>query len=488
MTRMVVAVVPLLACMAFSGGATARAQAPGGRFVPTAPAMPSSMPGMDMPDHAASAPAAPAAASPAPPSGPSLAEFECIALARNPTLAQALAQLDAAQSRSYQAGLYPNPFVGYVAEAIGALGEARPSSSGLIASGKASPGELQGGLIQQEIVTAGKLRLSRAKFAEEANAAQWQAVGQQFRVINGVRCQYFEVLAAQRLVQIGRELARLNDEAVKTTDDLRNVGQANEPDLLQARVEARRARVALRSAENRYRSRWQSLVALVGAPELGPTWLDDRMLDAEAGPIDFNATLAFLLDQSPEIHAARAEIRRDQIMVRRERAQPVPNVFVQGAVGYNWEFAKVTPNVQIGIPLPVFNRNQGTIREASADLARDHAEYQRIALSLRHRLAEAHNRYQDALASVVDFRADTLPLARRAYELQNDNFRARRAAWPQVLVAQRTYTELHQEYVESLLHLRQAEVQIRGMLLVDGLSQPDSPTSQGHIEAVPTPR
>jgi outer membrane protein, heavy metal efflux system len=269
---------------------------------------------------------------------------------------------------------------------------------------------------------------------------------------------------------------------------LRNVGQANEPDVLQARVEARRARVALRSAENRYRSRWQSLVALAGAPELGSTWLDDRPLDAEAGPIDFDATLAYLLEQSPEIHAARAEIRRDQIMVQRERAQPIPNVFVQGAVGYNWEFAKVTPNVQIGIPLPVFNRNQGTIREASADLARDHAEYQRIALSLRHRLAETHNHYQDALASVMDFRSETLPLAGRAYELQSANFRARRAAWPQVLVVQRTLAQLNQEYAEALLSLRRAEIEIRGMLLVDGLSQPDSPTSQGHIEAVPTPR
>ena len=486
MTRMVVTVVPVLACLAFIGGPTAWAQAPEGRMMPASPALPAPMPAMEMSDRAAPVrPVAPA--SPAP-SGPGLADFECIALARNPTLAQALAQFDAARSRSYQAGLYPNPFVGYIAEAIGALGEAKPSSSGLIAAGKASPGELQGGFLQQEIVTAGKLRLSRAKFAEEANSAQWQTVAQQFRVINGVRCHYFEVLAAQRLLQIVRELVRLNDEAVKTTDDLRNVGQANEPDLLQARVEARRARVMLRTAENRYRGRWQGLVALVGAPEISPTGLDDRPLEASAVPIDFNATLACFLEQSPEIQFARAEIRRDQIMVRRERVQPIPNVFVQGAVGYDWEFGKVTPNVQIGIPLPVFNRNQGTVREASADLARDHAEYQRIALSLRQRLAETHNRYQDALASVDDFRSDTLPLSRRAYEIQLDNFRARRAAWPQVLVAQRTYIELNQQYVESLLELRRAEVEIRGMLLVDGLSQPGTPTSQGHIESVPTPR
>src|SRR5512142_2496315 len=78
--------------------------------------------------------------------------------------------------------------------------------------------------------------------------------------------------------------------------------------------------------------------------------------------------------------------------------------------------------------------------------------------------------------------------ARRAYEIQLANFRARRAAWPQVLVAQRTYVELNREYVQALLELRRAEVEIGGMLLVDGLTPPAPPTSQGHIESVPQPR
>ena len=175
-------------------------------------------------------------------------------------------------------------------------------------------------------------------------------------------------------------------------------------------------------------------------------------------------------------------------MVRRERVEPIPNVTVQGTVGYNNEFNLTTAGVQLSIPLPLFNRNQGTVREAQADLARDHAEHERLALSLRQRLADAITGYNNALQSVEDFRAESLPLARRAYEVQSANFRARRAAWPQVLVVQRTYVELNKEYVQSLLELRRSEVTINGMLLVDGLSTPGSPTSQGHIEAVPTPR
>jgi outer membrane protein, heavy metal efflux system len=420
---------------------------------------------------------------------PGLADFERIAMQRNPTLKQAVAQVNATMSRAFQAGLYPNPTIGYVQEQIGTLGEVKPTPSGIATSGRGTPGELVGGFVQQEIVTGGKLRLSRAKFAEEAQAARWQAEAQTLRVLNGVRVGFFEVLAAQRLIEIHRELVRLNDDAVRTTEELVNVGQANEPDLLQAKVEARRARVALRSAENHYRGSWENLVSLVGAPEFRPTLLDDRPLDALAGPIEFDAALADLLHRSPEIQAAKSEVRRSQIMIRRERVEPIPNVTVQAVVGRNYEFSNLTTaGVQVSVPVPIFNRNQGTVREAQADLARDCAEQERVALSLRKRLAEASTRYHDALQSVDDFRAESLPMARRAYEVQAANFRQRRAAWPQVLVAHRTLVDLNREYVQSLLDLRRAEVEINGMLLVDGLAPPTAPTSQGHIESVPTPR
>ena len=176
------------------------------------------------------------------------------------------------------------------------------------------------------------------------------------------------------------------------------------------------------------------MVSVVGAPELRPTPLDDKPLDAAGAPLDFDATLAELLHRSPEIQAALSEIRRSQIMVRREQVEPIPNVTVQAIVGRNYEFNNLTTaGVQVSVPLPLFNRNQGTVREARSDLARDHAEHERVVLSLRQRLADVATRYHDALQSVEDFRIETLPLARRAYESAVGELPpARRAAWPQV--------------------------------------------------------
>ncbi len=141
---------------------------------------------------------------------------------------QAAAQFEAALSRSLQAGLYPNPVIGYVEDQIGSFSETQPTSGGFAVKGKPSPGDNVGGFLQWQIVTAGKLRLSRAKFAEEANAARYQAIAQELRVLNSVRMQYFDVIAAQRLIEILRELVKLDDDSVRTTREMVNVGQANE--------------------------------------------------------------------------------------------------------------------------------------------------------------------------------------------------------------------------------------------------------------------
>ena len=487
--------VPILACLAIPLAPPGLARAEEKRTVRMAQAKPASM---DMGTEGASGlpPALPAASSlptpPAPIAGDwGIGDFERIAMERNPTLKQAASQYEAALSRSFQAGLYPNPTAGYIQDQIGAFGEVKPRANGITAGGKATPGEFVGAFVRQEIVTGGKLRLSRSKFAEEANAARWQSDAQAFRVRNGVRSQFFEVAAAQRLIEVRRELTKLNDQAVKTTEQLVNVGQANEPDLLQSRVEANRARVALRSAENRHRAAWQGLTALIGAPELDPAPVDDRALEAESAPLEFNASLDRITRCSPELQAALADIRRSQITVRRERAEPIPNLTVQASVGRNYEFGATgitVAGVQVSAPIPVFNRNQGTVREAQSDLARDHSEYRRLVLSLRQRLADAFARYQDASQSVDDFQKASLPASKRAYDVMLANFRSRRAAWPQVLVSQRNYVSLSQEYIQSLLELRKAETEIGGMLLVDGLSTPMAPTTQGHIEANPQPR
>jgi cobalt-zinc-cadmium efflux system outer membrane protein len=401
-----------------------------------------------------------------------LEALEQMALQRNPTLAQAATRIESSRGKALQAGLYPNPTIGYVGEQMGGLGTA---------------GERQGGFIQQEIVTAGKLRLSRAKYQQEAVLAEIQALAQEYRVRNGVRMRFYDVLVAQRVVELRGQLLRVTEDAQKTTEQLVNVGASNRADLLQAQVEARRARLDLRTAEQQLLARWTQLAALVGDPHLPPTSLAGPLEVDEPLP-DWDKVLCDLLEASPQMQIAQAEVIRDQIGLRREQVEPIPNIRIQAATGYNFETRNATADAQVGIRIPLFDRNQGTIRQAKAELARALAEVQRVELSLRSHFADARARYQTAHLSVAEYRKELLPKAREAYELLLDSFRKRRAAWPQVLVAERTWFQLSIEYLEALHELRKADVEIRGLLLIDGLTEPPGPIPQGHREAVPKPR
>jgi outer membrane protein, heavy metal efflux system len=394
------------------------------------------------------------------PSAPlELAAFEELALQNNPTLAKAAANIEAARGLAVQSGLYPNPTAGYEGDRIGAAGTA---------------GEMQGLFIDQTIVTAGKLRLDRAKSAQEVSQMEAQALAQRYRVLNGVRVRFYRLLALQRLLEVRAGLLNVADNAVTTTEELVNVGAANKPDLLEARIEARQERVALANARAQYDAAWKELAALAGQPCL-PVGRLQGDLEAPPAVPDYDTALAHLLEASPEMQIARAEVLRSQIALRREQVEPIPNLQVRVANGYDFETRNDVTSVSLGARLPLFDRNQGNIRAAQAALARSQAEVVRVELSLQQRLAHTYARYRTAAETAEAYRKSSLQEAKEAYELYLDSFRKRRAAWPQALVAQRTYFQISVEYINALGELRAAETAILGLLLVDGLDDSINP-------------
>ena len=402
----------------------------------------------------------------------SLADLEQMALQANPTLAQAAAAVDASRGKALQAGLYPNPTIGYRGENIGIAGSA---------------GEFQGGFVQQTIVTAGKLRLSQAKYNQEAYEAELLALGQQYRVLNSVRMRFWELLALQRMIELHRSMVANAEEMLRTTREMLNTGQANRADVLLAETRLDDAKIALLTAQNQYPALWQHLTALVGSPQLPPGPLAGE-LDQAGPPLDWDSALNRLLAESPELQAAQAHVARDQIAVRREKVQPIPDIQLQGAAGYSFETGNAVATAEVGIKLPIFNRNQGTILEARADLARSQAEVIRVELSLRQRLADAFNHYRTALETARLYRESTVPKTTEAYELQLDMYKKRRTPWREVVLLQRNLQEVQERYTRSLLELHRAEVEICGLLLVDGLAISPAPAGAGHLEANPDPR
>lgn len=393
------------------------------------------------------------------------------AAANNPTLRQARFQVSGTLAQAQQAGLYPNPTLSYVGDNIGSDGTA---------------GEFQGAEIRQRFVTAGKLSLSREKYLQRAQVAEHLAVVQQFKVCNDVRLHFVATLAAQDVLVLRSELLKTSEDRLKTSKELYNLGQANKVDIHRATADLRRHQLELLTAENRVRQQFFRLSSLVGvelpARPLEGTLASDRQL------IDFETAYGYVLSGSPELLAAQAKLREDSITVRRESVQWVPDIVVSGGTGRNFTNNDAVANVQVSIDVPLFDRNQGTIRQAQADQSRQQQEVRRIEMILKNRLADRYEQYISALQQVTSYEEDILPELKAAYEISLKSYRANREEWPTVLDSHQEYTMRRLEQVQNLQQLRSAEILIDGYLLHDGLEAASNPTPPGHIDSTPKPR
>lgn len=384
-----------------------------------------------------------------------LDDLQQIALESNPTLAQARMAVRAAQGEYLQAGLYPNPTVGYLADEVG-----NDRTAGL-----------QGAFLGQEVVTSGKLRLGRAVASYQVQQARYGSEAQRRRVLNGVRAGYYEVLLAQKMIELNQQLVHIGDEGVKVTEQLKEVGEVSDADVLQAHIEADTARLGLVEADHRHRGTWRRLTAVVGRPEMEPVALAGEV-ETQLPVLHWEETLTQLLTQSPELSQARAGVRRARCEVAFQRAQRVPNIQIGTAIKYDDGSHYTVADVELGLALPLFDRNQGNIVKAQADLITAQRDVERIELDLRDRLATAFEQYATARQHAESYASVIRPNAEKSLELTRSGYRLGQFGYLTLLTAQRTYFGVNLDYLTSLGELWARTVEIDGMLLSGGLEGP----------------
>jgi outer membrane protein, heavy metal efflux system len=402
-----------------------------------------------------------------------LEQLEQLALQNNPTRAAAAAGVEAARGRTRQAGALPNPVIGYSGEEI--------KTGDLDRRGE------HGFFVEQTIPLGGKLRLSQNVFQKTIDQAEAVQDLQRLRIVSSVRQAYYSVLLTERRIEVQERLAALASEAVGTTAQLFNVGAADRPDYLQIEIESRRLQLQLnRSRNERFALRAQ-LAALTGARDVADRPLAGS-IDTAIPNLERDPVLRTLLEQSPELRAARADLERTRAVTARARRETFPDLFLRGGSNYNRERGEDTGRpvgwegqLEAGVSVPLFNRNAGGIAAARADETRAQAEVTRLELALQSRAASRFAEYLTALRDAEAYRSEILPRAEEAYRLYLTRYREMAAAYPQVLVAQRTFFEMSTEYLRSLNEAWRAALQLQGFLAGDGLEAPAAAADSGEM-------
>lgn len=390
-----------------------------------------------------------------------LPELEQMALGANPTVVQAQARIQAARGNWLQSGLYPNPTLAYSGEEIG-----NEDTAGM-----------QGAMVSQEFVTAGKLRLNRAVACQDIVRAERELAAQQFRVLTDVRLGFYRALVAQRRVELAQRLVDIAEQSLEISRTLYETAEVSQVDVLQTRIQLNTSRILRVNAQANLDASRKSLAAVVGVPHL-----PGRILQGPLDPgvaIEWDAAFQHLVRHSPEMAVAMAQLNRAQLAVRRARVEPIPNIATAASIHKSDMSGDTAYGVQAGIELPIFDRNQGNIQRSQADVIDARRNIDRVRLGLQTRLAEAFRQYQEALNEVEQYRDGILPDARSTLELVQIGYQQGEFGYLDLLGAQRTYFQSELAYLDALARLKSAESAIEGQLLSGSL--------QAEAMALPAP-
>ncbi len=394
----------------------------------------------------------------------SMGDLLASARGHNPTLRAARAAIAESAGHAKQAGVLPNPVIGYEGDQI------RGGSYG---------GGEQGGFVEQTIPLGGKPGLRRDVYRQQQRTDALALCAEQQSVEADIESGFYAALALQQEIDTRKQLSAVAADAAQTARQLANIGQADAPDVLQSEVEQEQATLDTLTSERRYIAAFHQLTAIAGEPDLPLAQLTGDLNSAPGQPPSLDTILA----QSPAVQRADQAIHVAEAQLRSARREVVPDLTFRAGEQWNNELVRQNPNMPTGaqsfasasIDLPLWNRNRGNVAAAQAAVERAQAEAERVRLALRHSAAPLIEEYNIAAAQSARFKSDLLPRAQRAYELYRDRYRQMAAAYPQVLVSQRTLFELQLASVRSLGEQWQSAARLRHFAMDGSLAAAATP-------------
>jgi len=373
------------------------------------------------------------------------------ALLHSPSLSAYSLEIRAAEARALQAGLLPNPEFEVEVEEVGGSGDRRGF--------RGAETTLQLG---QLIELGGKPSKRRHVAALQTAGAAWDYETKRLDVLTEVTAAFVEVLAAQERVKAASELVQLSKDVLAAVSERVSAGKDSPIERIKAEVALSSVRMQLTEERGRLEAARKRLAAQWGATEVS--------FREVTGPFDVVAAvppvekLVPFLARNPDLARWEAEIEKRRAALALEEARIIPDLTLFGGVRHYNETDDAAFVFGFGIPIPVFNRNQGAVRAAEFDIAK--AEYERRAAEagVYSDLAGKYRDFSNAFSRIESLKKEVLPGAREAFEATRKGYREGKVDYLAVLDAQRTLFEARSQYVSALSEYHKARAEVERLI------------------------
>jgi len=338
-----------------------------------------------------------------------------IAVQNHPTLRASAAGVKAFAGSLKQAGLLPNPLFTFQSENW-RWGGNPPFEAGQdvdIYAYFSQPIELFDK--RKYRLETSRLDLDRAKLENEA--AVWHLRQQ-------VKKAFLQALLAQSEAAINRQLQEHFQQVIDYHRHKLAEGMLAEADLLKVQLEAERLSFAHEESERQAEDARLALLRVMGMKSPQPFVIEDFPLQLpDQSGMDEVALLQKALQHRHEAQLARCQVERAHAQVNLTRSQGYPDL--TAILGYKRTVGQDTIMAGFSIPLPLFDRNQGSVARSLAEITKADAlqegTTQSIQSEVNSALASLRRRYamlNRIKGSMLDKAEESWRIAHAAYKEQ----------------------------------------------------------------------
>ena len=198
-------------------------------------------------------------------------------------------------------------------------------------------------------------------------------------------------------------------------------------------------------------------------------WLSSDFTQQLEAPLPL-ANLLQGVATNPDLARWATEIQAREAQLSLARAGRIPDVSVGAGPRYYSDDDSAAAVVELSVPLPLFDRRQGEIGEATQRLSKTRFERASADVSIRSALARDYEALRAAYEHALSLRDTILPDAREAYDAAGAAYAQGALRYVDVLDAQRTFFDLRDQYVESLADYQSALAEVER--LAGGATRP----------------
>jgi len=373
-----------------------------------------------------------------------LADLFRLAELRNPALAAAQATVAANVGRARQAELYPNPLFELEVEELA-------TTDPDIRKEKMT--------IEQPLVISGRRgdAVAAARASEKAAGYDFQQARREvYRRIHALWAGHLYFREADGALADLLDLAKHTLEIARVRFEAR---AAPESHVTKALLEVYELEVAQQRLTQQQAGAEAELLALLGGVHVP--------LNRVGGTLD-RSPLTDSLDEvdivpPPSINAATSRIEAAQAALREARAERVPDLGVFASYGRTRPTGESFIEAGVSVPIPLFNRNQGSIAERGALLAQAEAQARIVEANFNAKLAAGRARHLAVRAELRALDEQILPAARRGLAQAQEGYRVGRLPFLELIDAQRTLSNVKLRNLQLRRDLVIAEAELSSL-------------------------